>query len=367
MPNEVRMGLASTPRTYLPKLWAPALAMVGLVGTLLSPSVGAAAEFTWRFGTNIAENSPSYQKLAETVHTLETESRQRLQIDIKPLNGYGRPAELLSLVDKGEIEVALISVGYFSDRFRANSVMELPLLYKSAVNGTKALWRFYQDGDLNQDFQGIKVLSMWMLAPYGVFSSQRPVATLRDFRGLRVRVFSLTSGRAMSKLGGIPLNVPSDRIGEALAVGALDAITFSWESMSTAPGGGGKKMVDQLKYLLDIQYAAPELAVVMKQSVFDALPVDLQALINQHTGRALSLEMVAQRDEADAAIKARFIADPHFVVTHLSAADSAAASQALAPALTEWAAMVQKRGVNGQALLAKARALAANGGGSESE
>ena len=171
----------------------------------------------------------------------------------------------------------------------------------------------------------------------------------------------------MSKLGGIPLNVPSDRIGEALAVGALDAITFSWESMSTAPGGGGKRMVDQLKYLLDIQYAAPELAVVMKQSVFDALPADLQALINQHTGRALSLEMAAQRDAADAAIKARFIADPHFVVTHLSAAESTTASQALAPALTEWAAMVQKRGVNGEALLAKARALAANGGGSESE
>jgi TRAP-type C4-dicarboxylate transport system substrate-binding protein len=354
-------------RRFLAGMPAAAVAIVAGCGALLTSTASAAADFTWRFGTNIAESSPSYQLLAETVRTIEAESGQRLQIDIKPINGYGRPAELLPLLDKGDIEVALASVGYFANRFAANSVMELPLLYKSATAGTKVLWQLYQDGDLNRDFHDLKVISMWMLPPYGVFSSQRKVTTARDFRGLRIRVFSLTSGRAIARLGGIPLNVPSDRIGEALAVGALDAITFSWESMSTSPGGGGKMMIDQVKYLLDLKYAAPELAILMKPRVFDALPADLQAVVERHTGRTLSMALAAQRDEADAAVRKKLAADPRFVVSSLAPAEAAATERALAPALTDWATLIRSQGVDGEALLARARTLAATANAQDSQ
>jgi TRAP-type C4-dicarboxylate transport system substrate-binding protein len=324
-----------------------------------------AADFTWRFGTNVAESSPSYQMLAETVRAIEAESGQRLKIDIKPINGYGRPAELMPLMDKGDIEVALVSTGYFADRFAANSVLELPLLYPSAVVGTKVAWQLYQDGNLDRDFRDLKVLAMWVLPPYGVFSSQRRLETVRDFRGLRIRVYSLTSGRAIARLGAIPLNVPNDRIAEALDVGALDAVTYGWESMATTPGVGGRKLVEQVKYLLDIKYAAPELAILMKRPVFEALPADLQAVVERHTGKALSMALAVQRDEGDAAVRAKLAADPRFVLSKLPPAEAAATERALAPALAEWATVVGRQGVDGDALLAKARTLAATANQSE--
>ena len=43
----------------------------------------------------------------------------------------------------------------------------------------------------------------------------KKIATLRDLRGLRVRVSSPTMGLALAKLGAIPLGIPAATIGDA--------------------------------------------------------------------------------------------------------------------------------------------------------
>src|SRR5205823_7317947 len=131
---------------------------------------------------------------------------------LKPLGGYGKPAELFGMVEKGDIEIASTVQGYSPGRFPQSSVMELPLMFDNSVAGTRALMGLYKEGLLDKDYASVKVLSLYMLPPYPIFTTGKKIETVRDFRGLRIRTPSITVGLAFAKLGAIPLGIPNNMV-----------------------------------------------------------------------------------------------------------------------------------------------------------
>src|SRR5258708_4388627 len=106
-----------------------------------------AAEHVLRFATINALGTSSYDKVLEPfARAVEKESNGRLQVDLKPLGGYGKPTDLFNMVEKGDIEIASTVQGYNPGRFPQSSVMELPLMYDNAVSGTQAIWSLYKEG-----------------------------------------------------------------------------------------------------------------------------------------------------------------------------------------------------------------------------
>src|SRR3954471_11725442 len=189
-----------------------------LLGLALPASSAGAAEFTLRFASVNSPGTSSYDRvLVPFAKAIEEESGARIEMALKPINGYGKPAELFNMVEKGEIEIASTVQGYNPGRFPQSSVMELPLMFDNSVAGTEAMMSLYKEGLLDKDYASVKVLGLYVLPPYPIFTTGRKIETIRNFRGMRIRSPSITVGLALSKLGAIPLGIPLTMIGDTLA------------------------------------------------------------------------------------------------------------------------------------------------------
>ena len=189
------------------------------------------------------------------------------------------------MVEKGDIEMASTVQGYHPGRFPQSSVMELPLMFDNSIAGTEAMMSLYKEGLLDKDYASVKVLALYVLPPYPIFTTGKKIQSVRDFRGLRIRTPSTTVGVALSKLGAIPLGIPLNMIGDTIASGYVDAIAYGWDSVTTTKGAGGKLLIDQVSVAVDARLAAPALMVVMNRAKWDALPADLKTIIDKHSCR----------------------------------------------------------------------------------
>ena len=127
------------PRT---RMQSAATALLGLVAFFATPA--SAAEVVLRFGSINTENTAPYdQVLVPFAKAVEEESEGRIEVALKPLGGYGKPAELFTMVEKGAIEMAATVQGYHPGRFPQSSVMELPFMFENSISGTSAMLQLY--------------------------------------------------------------------------------------------------------------------------------------------------------------------------------------------------------------------------------
>lgn len=324
---------------------------------LLAQPVPVLAQSTLRFGTVFSPTTSTYLMLVEACRRIEAETAEAgaVSIDIRTAGEFGKPTELLKLVDNGDIEIAYTVQGYSPARFSASSVMELPLVRRTAVGGTRALWDLYESGKLDRDYQGLKVVGLWALPAYGIFTAQRPLGSPRDLRGLRVRNPSKTVGRAMAKLGMVPVALPLNFMGTGLKDGLIDGISYGWYSSTTTAGADGQPVMGQLTNLLDIPFSGPVVMLAMKRATFDALPEPVRAAMDRHLGKTVSLAIAEERDQAEEEVKRKLAGDGRHAVLRFDPAQMADIREELEEVYADWVAGMADQGQDGKGLLDAAR------------
>lgn len=339
-------------RTRMSSTAATLLALVALVAT-----PACAAEVVLRFGSINTENTAPYdQVLVPFAKAVEEESEGRIEVALKPLGGYGKPAELFTMVEKGAIEMAATVQGYHPGRFPQSSVMELPFMFENSIAGTSAMMSLYKEGLLDKDYASVKVLGLYVLPPYPIFTTGKKIQSVKDFRGLRMRAPSTTVGVALSKLGAVPLGIPLNMIGDTIASGYVDAIAYGWDSTTTTKGTAGKVLADQLKVVIDARLAAPALMIVMNRAAWDAMPPDLRKIVEKHASD-LAMGSARIREAQEAVSKKKLQNDPRFTALAFNDQQRAEIQAVTAPAVTEWKANMAKLGIDGERLYKRAREL----------
>src|ERR1051325_10401318 len=129
--------------------------------------------------------------------------------------------------------------------------MELPLMYENSIAGTRAMMAMYKEGLISEDYSTVKVLALYVLPPYGIFTTGKKMAELKDLRGLRLRTPSATVGLALARLGTLPVRGPVNLVGRAVEHNIIDGVTYGWDSLLTVKGTGTKLIKDQVSVLID--------------------------------------------------------------------------------------------------------------------
>ncbi len=335
------------------------LSLLTLLAVTLASVPASAADYVLRFASLFTANNPLQQDVLQPwADQIEKESGGRIHVDLEPMGAFGKPVDYARMVENGDIEIAYTVQGYTPGVFPASTVMELPLLFPDSITGTKAFWQLYEEGLLAKDYDKVKVISLFVLPPYGLFTVNRNVKELRDLRGLRVRTPSATVGLALQRLGTIPLGIPVDMLGENIGNGLIDATAFGWDSLHTTTGFGDKKTLEeQVKYLVDANFAAPTLMIVMNKGKYEAMPEDLRKIIDVHSGGDFSVSFVKYREVNEQAAKKRLAQDPAHVVIELSPEQREEMRKLVTPVVADWAASLKKQGIDADKLLARAREL----------
>lgn len=331
-----------------------------MIGAVAIATAARAAEIELRFGAISAAATPLYSDfLVPYARAIEAESGGRIAIDLRPQGGYGTPVELLSQVEAGTIDMAVTIPSYYPGRFPRTSVMELPTIFATAESGSRAVWTLYEEGLIAADYKGLKVLGLYTSAPFGILLTDKNVKSLRDLRGMRIRVSGATAGLSFSRLGLVPLGLPTNLLGRALDSDWVDALSFGFDTAAGTTGKPPLMVVDQVSTLIDANFSAPAQITIMNAKSFEKLPRDLQAIIDRLSGLAFSVRAGQARDVSENEVKHKLMSNPKYHSFVFSDQDRAEIAERIKPVFDDWAADLNANGIDAAPLLKRARELTA--------
>lgn len=286
---------------------------------------------------------------------IAAESNNRMKCQILPaMSGGGTPPQLVDRVKDGVDDVVITLPGYTAGRFPTTEVFELPFMTNSAEGGARATWDYMQKYSL-KEFPGTKLLATWVHDEGYVHTKDRQIKTLADFKGLKMRAPTRQTNKLLAALGATPVGMPLPAIPDAVSKGTIDGFMLPWEVMPSL------KLQEMVKFHTETDPARPALysavfIFAMNEAKYNSLPADLKAVIDRNSGAGLSQQIGKVWDNSQAAGRAAArAANNTFYTLPNSELDNWV--KASAGLFDEWTADMDKRGLNGKAMLQEARDL----------
>ena len=112
--------------------------------------------------------------------------------------------------------------------------------------------------------QGMKLLYAVPWPPQGLYSA-KPVASVADLRGTRMRAYNPATSKIAELVGAVPVTVQLAELPAALATGAVNNF------LTSSASGVDSKLYEHVKYFYDVNAWLPRNIVVVNLKLFDAL------------------------------------------------------------------------------------------------
>ena len=329
----VRFPFFATRRIAMAGSFVGVAARIGVLGLALLPPLAARAEpITLKLSFFVSEQSDIYHDgIKPFVDAVNAEGRGLVSIEVYPNGELGNAvAQQPGMVLDGTADIAWVVPGQTPYRFPDNQMLELPGLFRDVREGTLVYTRLIAANAL-RGYQDFFVIGAYTSAP-NIINSRRPLSSLADLKGQKVRTNNGVEAEALSRLGAIPTVMPASRLADGLAQGAIDAIVMS-------PGGlyqFGTARAAANHYLLGVG-SAP-LVVLMNRKKFDGLPEAAQALIRKYSGERAAASWSDLYGATEQRSLDKIKSDSAHKVVEPSPADRAAARQVYKSLIDAWAA-----------------------------
>jgi TRAP-type C4-dicarboxylate transport system substrate-binding protein len=266
----------------------------------------------------------------------------------------GSPPQLIDQVRDGVVDIAFTLPGYTAGRFPIMEVFELPFMNSSAEAGSKAAWDYYGKYAV-KEFAGIHPLMFAVHDNGYLHTRDKQIKQMSDLRGLKMRAPTRQTNKLLASLGATPVGMPVPAVPDAVSKGTIDGFALPWEVIPSL------KLQEMVKYHTETPDSRPALytaafVLAMNQAKYDSLPADLKAIIDKHSGAALSAMAGATWDESKIAGRKPAV-DRGNVFYTLTDAETDKFIKASAPLYDQWVEDMNKRGLPGKQMLDDARAL----------
>ncbi len=214
---------------------------------------------------------PRFQEIVER----ETNGRLILDTKVNLVPGAEVPAATID----GRADLGLMLIPWASGTFPLWSYSSIPFLFEeiwehaNAVNDPRLaeiLDRSYREAGL------VRLMESSSALHNGNVFSNKPLATVDDFQGLKVRAAGLLTADAFKALGASPLTMAIAELAPAVAAGTVDAVATG------ASFGITIGMADVTTYL-NIWGFEPifPIGLVANAESFDALAPDVQEILRK--------------------------------------------------------------------------------------
>jgi TRAP-type transport system periplasmic protein len=179
-------------------------------------------------------------------------------------------------VKAGVVDIAFGLVGVPRDRLPRTELIELPFLTQDRGVANRALWAVAQT-DLAKEYSGLKLLGL-TIDLTRIHTRDKPVKSLDDLKGLRMRSPSVTVNRILTGVGAVPVNIPPVQVYENLEKGVIDGAVFAWDPISSY------RLAEVLNHHVDSVVSGVSFWFAMNERKYAALPPDVRAAIDAASG-----------------------------------------------------------------------------------
>ena len=277
-----------------------------------------------------------------------TEGRVKVKLLPKPVTN---PINHFDAVRDGLADVAFVSHAYTPARFQFVRVGVLPFSGDNAEVNSVALWRIYTKHFLKQEeHKGVKLLTIYTHGPGIFWNAKRPIKTVDDFAGLKIRVGGGIAADVANALGVNTISKPAPESYELLSTGVVDGVMFPGESIVSF------KLDKLLKYATQFPGGlySDSHSVIMNLDRWNKISKADQAAIEKISGEAFSRNVGKAWDNNAGAGFAAFKAGGGEVVPAGDALVKAVA-QKTGHFEQDWIKMVDSKGMDGKAILTEYR------------
>lgn len=332
--------------------------LAALLALAIAATASAQAPVTLKVHHFLPPGSTTHAKLlVPWCERIEREAAGRLKCQLYPSMQLGGTApQLFDQARDGIADIVWTLPGYTAGRFPVMEAFELPFLTGDAEAASKAAWEFYERHG-KHEFREIRPLAVHVHDAGYLHTRDKPIRTLADFRGLKLRAPTRQTNRLLAALGATPVSMPVTGLADAMSKGVIDGAVIPWEVVPAVKVQEIARFHTETDPNMAAMYTAVFL-LAMNRKTYDGLPAELKAVIDRNSGLALSGHAGRLWDEQKDPAR-KLALDRGNTVHVVPAAELALWQKAAQPVLSDWVRDMNKRGLDGDALLADARALIA--------
>lgn len=196
----------------------------------------------------------------------------RVEITYYPGGTLLSPVKMFNGVTTGIADMGLSHIDYTRGRFPVTEVFNLPLGFPSGYVASQVTNDFFNKFKPSE-WDSVQVFYFATSGPLILQTIAKPVRTLEDLRGLKVRATGQMAD-VIKALGAVPVPLEMPDVYEALRRGVIDGVTVDLSTLKYW------KFADVVKYVtadwrLGTGYA---FYFVMNKSKWNALPADLKKI-----------------------------------------------------------------------------------------
>jgi TRAP-type C4-dicarboxylate transport system substrate-binding protein len=287
----------------------------------------------------------------------EVRKRSQGKVDITVFPGASlcKPTQQYECAKSGLADIAWGLPGWTPGRFPMSGVIELPFMFRTAAVGSQMLADLW-DRHLKREFDDVHVLYMHVHPGGHIHTATKPVRTMEDLKGLKIRTPTAVVGDLLQILGATPVGMPVTQIYESMSQRVIDGFVLPFEAL------GPFKLYEVTKYHTELAMYATAFAVYMNKARYESLPPDVRKALDETTSINGYWKRVGESwDRAEVAGR-KAVLDRKNEITTLGKEDRRKWREVARSLDDKWAAAVEAKGQPGRALLKEARDLSARYG-----
>ena len=204
------------------------LALTAFAGAL-ALAAAAQSQTTIKVGLALPKGMAGFDHVNGMYETfgreVEAASKGALKVDLAYGGSLGNPNDRMNQMRRGIIQMSDASDGNYAAVYPDIQVFSLPYMFPTE----QAAWKVF-DGPagtaMAEDIRkktGIRVLGWWEAGGFRHFSSNKPIRSVADFRGLKVRALGPANAKPVEAAGGIASAIPFNELYTSLKTGVVDA------------------------------------------------------------------------------------------------------------------------------------------------
>jgi len=239
-----------------------------LTCALLGTATAAQSQTKWRAAGNFATEHTSTEAMKLFKEEVEKATGGKLAIDLFPAMQLGGAQENVQAVRTGAIQVVWIGMAFLSRTVPELEALSLPFLFSSREQAFRVA-----DGPIGKEIdrkmadKGLTLLGFMELGARHVTNSKRPIKTVEDLKGLKIRLQPNETHLATFRaLGANAVAMDVKELYPAMQQGVVDGQENPYAVIAA------NRYFEVQKYLSNTSHFFDFITIVAHRKSFEALP-----------------------------------------------------------------------------------------------
>jgi len=247
----------------------------------------AADEIKLKFAGPYPAGHPSDLMAKQYIEEIHKLTNNKVKISYFPSEQLGKAKDMLSVCGKGIADFCQVHITYFAGQLPYSNVVVLPY-WTTATEGSAIYQSMLESSpELQEEFgkYGVRALEGHTTPSYDVATVDKPVRSLEDLKGLKLKTAGGLYDNIAKRYGIIPVSIPAAETYEAVQRGLVHGVVFNYPSIRSY------HLNDLVKYITNgMRSGGYPGTTVISEKTWRKLPKDVQEAIMQASRTIAAIE-----------------------------------------------------------------------------